>query len=876
MAKNKGKNKGVVLIFTVGVLAMLVLIGMSFAISMLLDLKSSRNFENTTQARYLAEAGVNRAIGELKYGTQGCLTDAVDVGGATGETWAQNNPYTAVLSGNNGYTVTKIYDFASQIYINDTNPNLSAMLENLVGALIASGATSLAAGDGALIVTSRPASGYITKEDIIDYTGFSKAKYNEIKNYITVRAFADSDVINPLDTTTPYALSSRAPINVNTASREVLIAVLTGISSGSYNSVLQWVSSTSSYDVNGTTQGIVSFSISSAQAASLADYLISGRPYRAYYPESPPPATPDDLWTRLVAAQTANIIGDNGAALVMANANPNTDLMRCNSNYSWRSKHFLTQEYYLGRGDSPSPPWTFTGVPIAIDKTMLAVYTTEFCFNSGGYYEINSTGVVKDAAGNQISSKNLQVIVKLFDIWRQSTQAEFASGTLSHVALYPEYNYQGSGIPAANYDGQIMLGTLASPTPDATSPSPYFRLNFATNKGSNLLPDELEYADTAGGNNLNQSYPTPQYASPREASVVLPSDPNGLNSTNGTLFPDGVFFQRDDLATEGQFDPVNNVGNGVGTIEMWVKPNFNCLGAAWCGSWYYAGKVFEVKSEAWTTSDIDVYFCRDWNWYFSPTIQGGYAMEIQVRCRASTLPNLYPPWNQWDYNLTYTLYNRSPSWNPGSWHHIALTWDFPNNIGLILYVDGYNRDHQPGVLPPQISSPIPLPDPWTYVFNSSSCDLGFGHDNSYVEAGNFTMNEVRVFPTVRSAADILLDWGAGIYYSHGNAYFESSPNPIGTARLGTISWTGLIPTGLGTTNIGFDIFDGSTWIGNYATRSNPGGNSLNLPTTAGAGSSIKYRAYFLTPSVGFFDTPVLDDVTVTYSTGVKILYRRES
>ncbi|MDD4879875.1 MAG: hypothetical protein PHR22_05440, partial [Candidatus Omnitrophica bacterium] len=320
-------------------MALILLVGTSFAINMIVDLRSARNFRNAAEAKYLAEAGINRAISELLYGNEGFVSNAVD---SPDELWAQSPAFNTTV-GNGGYRVDKIYDCAGQIYINDANPNLSVMLESLVASLGA----PLSAGDGAAIVTNRPAAGYTTKETIVEALpgaalADKKAKYNKIKDHITLQAFIDYDVISPV---LPYPAAPRAPVNVNSASREVLIAVLTGVSDGANT-------------------------MTSEKAASLADHVINNRPYGTY----------DQLRAILLSAETLGYIAGGDAAVVMANANPNTDLMRANPNYSWRYKH-------ISRYDPANPDiqayYDANGVPLAVDKTALSVYTTEFCFNSG-------------------------------------------------------------------------------------------------------------------------------------------------------------------------------------------------------------------------------------------------------------------------------------------------------------------------------------------------------------------------------------------------------------------------------------------------------------------------------------------------------------
>ncbi|MFA5339023.1 MAG: LamG-like jellyroll fold domain-containing protein [Candidatus Omnitrophota bacterium] len=781
-------NRGVALILTVGVLALILLVGTSFAINMIADLKSAKNFRNAAEAKYLAEAGINRAISELLYGTEGFVSDAVD---SSDELWAQSPAYNTPV-GNGGYRVDKIYDCAGQICINDANPNLSVILENLVASLGA----PLSAGDGAAIVTNRPAAGYTTKETIIEALpgaalADKKAKYNKIKDHITLQAFIDYDVISPAS---PYPAAPRAPVNVNTASREVLIAVLTGISDGTNT-------------------------MTSAKAAALTDHLINNRPYGTY----------DQLWGMLLSAETLGYIAAGDAAAVMANANPNTDLMRANPNYSWRYKH-------VSRYDPANPDiqayYDANGVPLTVDKTALSVYTTEFCFNSGGYYEINATGFINDASGNQVASKSLQAVVKLFDIWKQTTQAQFAQGTISNTELYPEYDQASSGVSPAAYDGQVMLTTRKEAAPSGT---PHFKIDYA-DKANHLN------ADSAGGNAARQTSGVTGPI-PREAGI--------LANPAGNLMPDGVFYPRDGQTIDW-FYPENNIEASRGSIEIWFKPNFYERWVTF--PTYDSGKIFETQTRSfwdadgnewkWSNSSIDMYMARG---------SGETSCKVVVRVHGK---------DGLEHNFSYWLWGVSSSWGAGTWHHLAFVWDF-NTAEQHMYIDGISQyDNSLAIQP--------------YGFTGFQ-GLQFGCDTNANEPPNGTMDEIRVFPTMLNASDIGNDCAAGRYYDVGDASFTSSSHAAGAVRLGTISWTEHVSDMNGNpiipgADITFDVFDGANWLGNSSSRSNPAGNPLNVVT--GGTGDIRYNAYFLESGDGLLDSPVLDDVTITYQKRAKILYWR--
>ena len=765
-------RRGVALILTVGILALLALIGTSFAINMTTDYKGTKNSVSIVKARYLAEAGICRAAAELRYGAGGFTSDAID---SSTETWAGTGPYSADIGSNNsGYVVTRISDCAGRIFINDTNPNLRNILASLASAC------GLAASDGEAIFDNRPAGGYSSSEEIRTVPGFTQAKYDALADFVTVRAYVDPDVSSAAY---PYAAAPRAPVNVNTAGREVLIAVLNGISDGS-----------------GT--------VSSAEAASLADHLINGRPYATY----------DQLWARLLTAETLGYISDGDAAIALANANPNTDLMRFNPNFSWRYKH-------VSKGNpNDVSGYDSNGAPYAVDKASLTVYTTEFSFNSGGYYEIESTGIARNAAGLQSATKSLRVCVKLFDIWRQTTQAQFALGTPGNVELYPE----PPTAAAASYDGQVMISRMHSATPAAGSP------HFLHKMGG------LD-ADSAGGSAARTSFAWVPL-NPNLASVIDAADP-------GNIFPDGLFFPRNDATTNYWFRPEGNIDSADGTLEIWFKPNWQYHYATFNNAWHSA-KVLEAQNRGtggggfnWGNSSMDLYIAAD---------------DDTLRWRINNK-------NGTQYTMQATMPN---TWKPGTWHHIAITWDYEDFLNdpacaQVFYIDGSS------VMSWNIKN-----EPYQFIGDNG---LEFGCDTPYQEPPNATYGEVRIFAS-SAATSPGMDYAAGVYYDVGDASFVSSSRALGAVRLGTIAWTEHTADAAGNpvipgADLTFDVFDGANWLGNSAGRSNPAGNPLGI-LTAGAGA-VQYSANFLETGSGLFDTPVLDDVTITYSGGVEVLYWRD-
>ena len=70
-----------------------------------------------------------------------------------------------------------------------------------------------------------------------------------------------------------------------------------------------------------------------------------------------------------------------------------------------------------------------------IDKTDLNRSTTEFSFHSNGVFQLTSTGqVLRPGTGQLLAERKLKAVVKVYDVWRESTQADFVRGEFMEAA----------------------------------------------------------------------------------------------------------------------------------------------------------------------------------------------------------------------------------------------------------------------------------------------------------------------------------------------------------------------------------------------------------------------------------------------------------
>jgi DNA uptake protein ComE-like DNA-binding protein len=209
-------EKGVAVIMAMWLLAVLVIIGATFAYMMRLEPIIARTHRDDMKAIYIAQAGIDHAVYVLKQ----------DVGGTVdhlGEAWAQGLTNQTLLDeeGNivGTYTVS-IIDKNSKINLNNIN-------------------TGHPDGEGyggqKELLMGLPEIGEARAKYIIDYQKETYGPYESIEEVKCVREIGDATYEAIKDLVTCYSLLSsdtqktredRAPVNINTADETILKAVL--------------------------------------------------------------------------------------------------------------------------------------------------------------------------------------------------------------------------------------------------------------------------------------------------------------------------------------------------------------------------------------------------------------------------------------------------------------------------------------------------------------------------------------------------------------------------------------------------------------------------------------------------------------------------
>ncbi|MCG2712512.1 MAG: general secretion pathway protein GspK [Candidatus Omnitrophica bacterium] len=229
-------NSAIALILTVGILAILALVAVGFSAFTRLELRATENFANQFKAELIAEAGIARAINDLKYeAAYGAKVDPYDTmldpwfyaSGVNIDLAEASSPsYGSDISYGGGTYRLKVIDCASLININTPLPDSDAendfknMIEAFLDSLglrgVNSAMISAMAQDMIDLRNTLPDRVYSSKDELKLITNIGESRCDEIKKYITLYNNADDISGHTFKTF----------VNVNTASANVLYAVL--------------------------------------------------------------------------------------------------------------------------------------------------------------------------------------------------------------------------------------------------------------------------------------------------------------------------------------------------------------------------------------------------------------------------------------------------------------------------------------------------------------------------------------------------------------------------------------------------------------------------------------------------------------------------
>ena len=458
----------------------------------------------------------------------------------------RNHWVSGVLQSQLGYAyAVKIVDTTSQININmQSHSHLRQMLLKLSQAIAKRGEYLGTDSNGPLhsldlideILTRRP---FTAKEHLVgiskDGVTLTLDDYNALRDYITIapshqQMSTNSNYAN----NNPYKCSNsyRSPININTASWPVLVAVLNGLRDGSI---------------------VIDTTEAEAIASAICDHREKVGFFSTWdnFKELFTTATQNKL-TGLTTAQKNTVSGlsENDVAVIIANVD-------------------FQQSEKADRPEAPSYQ--------KIVKSQLDYYTTEFCFFPFGYFEIISMGMIIDANNNFIASAKQEVIVQVSEVICQTTQQQFEKGY---------WERQGSpGVPNSTIldnkkrPGQNSFTAPAIVTSNSGNSSrgsigPFVYGEDTTNPGSLTIEGPHLYGGF--GSDPGDVF---HFRAPFNGSHSPQANQSGQGLYSaGTIGPNGLidnttYYYQAQPPVVTPKENKDNLPNEKGTLMLWIKPH---------------------------------------------------------------------------------------------------------------------------------------------------------------------------------------------------------------------------------------------------------------------------------------------------------------
>ncbi|MBI4617544.1 MAG: hypothetical protein HY720_28290, partial [Planctomycetes bacterium] len=442
-----------VLVVVLGVLIVLSTLAIAFARISSLERTASTTRVDEVRARFLAWAGVERALAEARVASQRPW-DAPDAAwfyrGTAGNSagngvllaeatlpsfLAGNDPGGRAYSGSLPPTyeplgdtyVVKVLDAGSMIDLNaPSDPRrapadepLVRMLSNLSRALDP-GNPPITPVEAEMVLAYRQTlqdGRFWDERELLGIPGnpVTEEDFGLLEDFVTTWAWADPAMVAPMDPALVPAVGNdvagrvptgdvvreiRRPVDVNTAPREVLAAVFADLAALRIDRDLNRMPAGGTrWQATGRADRTTP--VSFAQASSLAQAIVTRRE-----------ATPFRNWAEfrsfLDAQVTGGAIDRLQALAILANCDPNVDTHRANP-----------------------------GLPVfrEIDKFDLVVSTTEFSFSSMGVFEIESLGRVTHEGGEILAQARVRAAIEVYQVLRHTTQGDFERGRISTYRL---------------------------------------------------------------------------------------------------------------------------------------------------------------------------------------------------------------------------------------------------------------------------------------------------------------------------------------------------------------------------------------------------------------------------------------------------------
>ncbi len=720
----------------------------------------------------------------------------------------------------------------------------------------------------------------------------------------------------------------RAPVNVNTAAVETLEAVLTDVR-GQYLRRNLSATEPRTYMGDGFSAGAGEVIVTQPIALAVAQALVTrrnelimarGYGFASWYDFcsfiNAIDSAPGLAAIRPSSSVTPVALGGGVQAqalkdTIMANANPNSRVNKFNPDRAMNTRF----------GDT--------------DKADLSRWTTEFSFNSNGYFQIESIGrVCGTPLGNGampvIAEKKITTAVKVYEVYRVSTQKEFlvnrtsGSGTPTSIAYYPEnlmdqagQNMASWNNVGAEYDGYMMLPTTDVNGANVTG-SPLFYAHYTNDLG----------ADAIG---------------PAERGMSLVSPGGGGSPNTGgqsELFIDGLFTHETrrypNYSNQAQYgapffggtveDYVRNqratdkIRMSEGTIEMWAKPTWDGRDFADQLTASVANPRAEATRTFFTCGDGKLGTAYGAN--LGPKDQSVSDNRIMIYARkedggtyimGSEATRLTEPWGwagvmpagpypsrdlMWWWGKYHTNWYRLPqtaenrydanmsAWNSrnwqyaGTWHHVRFSWA---NDRSYLFVDG-NAAGDDALTAGRAEAQM-IASGWSLFIGSNR--FRTRSTNGYPCDADCTLDDVRIYPTAMTTNYV----PPPRYQRRGNYEGKVGPRqnvldnacvPFNYAgRVANVAWTVYMPR-----------YNGCNVACTMRVRAGSGAYQDAIPTLVGGapyewtcrgvgltdmnvlpGQDVTYQLEISADGTNRVASPIFDDVTISVIPGApRFLY----
>ncbi len=627
---SSARPRGVALILSLGVLALLSVLGCAFALTSRTERSVSRVWVDLVRARLLAQAGVENAIASLSLQARRQAWEdlsgawafgdgpEVDLALAVRPSFAQtgmpvrSGRLAATYPGGDDLYLLKVVDAARRIDLNGPQANLAAILENLGTAIQdLRGANPVPPGRGAEIVAARgqrPGSRFSDVRDLLSVRGMTPGQVDLLADYVDVECWRDPDAVRgtPSDAfpgpTGRVRAEARAPINLNTASYPVLVAWTAGLRGFALRAVPRGPRRVGAQaaEFQKTRVGPVTLD----EAREVARRVIERRqahPFRsiedlASFIDEPRPAGDSRLPNGPGLVQ-AGVLSEEKGWLLLANADPN----------------LTTNELF------PTAPGF-----LPVDKSDLEYATCEACFSSMGVFHIESIGRVLGPGGALQAEARVRTTARVYRVLRQHSQRDFSVETgesTPPVSSRPENLLDVGPSAACPFEGAVTMSTEWPRSAPGATAWAWMRTGYGPGGDARLWTARVE-----------------------DRSVFSGSD----------LMPDGVLCVRQ-AGRPMTYRLPSTMSVREGAIELWVKvstpvtlgsdePLVYLLMTASRDGGQSTGVA--IKLERFGT----VLRCTRFHWgYPEPAVSPFRHMHVEREAMID-------------------------DWHPNEWHHVAIQW----------------------------------------------------------------------------------------------------------------------------------------------------------------------------------------------------------